>query len=252
MKEKGKEKAHGISTSIAEGAKAEVDSKSMKGKKLLPLPPKKIKLVLWDMDNTLLSMHTRGVWFNKVEDLFEHVTLPFLQLVPRLLKEGFQVGVVTFSDAEVAKIYSEMEGRKGRGGEDLVGPVIHGAITQAALSSGVDSKTATQSATKTVEQLYVVGALPDFRNMHTVEFQKKRMPMSKFWHIEKVKDLHQKRFPGSPRIKNEEILFFDDSASNICAAERDDVNARLVDPSNAFTEKDWLEAIEALQKEEKS
>eukprot|EP00954_Amorphochlora_amoebiformis_P007157 556590-Amorphochlora_amoeboformis.AAC.3 len=50
-----------------------------------------------------------------------------------------------------------------------------------------------------------------------VEFQKKRMPMSKFWHIEKVKDLHQKRFPGSPRIKNEEILFFDDSASNICA-----------------------------------
>eukprot|EP00954_Amorphochlora_amoebiformis_P007156 556590-Amorphochlora_amoeboformis.AAC.2 len=187
MKEKGKEKAHGISTSIAEGAKAEVDSKSMKGKKLLPLPPKKIKLVLWDMDNTLLSMHTRGVWFNKVsrqipalsradsnsrqvEDLFEHVTLPFLQLVPRLLKEGFQVGVVTFSDAEVAKIYSEMEGRKGRGGEDLVGPVIHGAITQAALSSGVDSKTATQSATKTVEQLYVVGALPDFRNMHTVRF----------------------------------------------------------------------------------
>ncbi len=72
----------------------------------LPLPAHGIKLVLFDMDQTLLAWHTHGLYQGSVEWLAGFVVWPFLSVVPRLLDRKVQVGVVTFSDhlAVTAKV----------------------------------------------------------------------------------------------------------------------------------------------------
>mmetsp|Transcript_11349 Transcript_11349/g.15860 ORF Transcript_11349/g.15860 Transcript_11349/m.15860 type:complete len:323 (+) Transcript_11349:296-1264(+) len=213
----------------------------------LPLPPESIKMVLWDMDNTLLATHTRGVWFEEIDDeIFDLVTDTFVTLVPLLIEAGYQVGVVTFSDAEVAKVYSEMEHKKGKGGPDLVVPVVRGALINSFKREGIDAKQAQKKANDLVDQIYVVGALPDFRNQNIPAFVKKKMPSSKEWHIEQVKDMHQNK-TGNSRIKNAEILFFDDSFANVKAAKKAGVRAYWVNPKDAFTEADWREAVAQIE-----
>lgn len=214
---------------------------------LLPLPPKSIKLVLWDMDNTLLRMHTKGVWFDEIDQLVPAVTPAFSHLVPRLLREGFQVGVVTFSDANLAKQY---RGRNGKGGADLVCPLLRLSFEGFLKRAGRPEKEAKVEAAKLVESIYVVGALPHYRNEYEEEFKRKNMPVSKQWHIERVKDMIAKRSPGSPRVKNKEIIFFDDSQVNAAVAEKDGVNAVWVNPSDAFTVSDWMTCIVTLQTRE--
>jgi len=217
----------------------------------LPLPPKTIRMVLWDMDNTLLAMHTRGVWFEAIDDrIIDMVTPTFVHLVPRLMAEGYQVGVVTFSDAEVAKVFSKMEKKVGRGGKDIVIPLVTGALTKHFIRQGMDHKGAATRAKKYVSKLYIVGALPDFRNGSTEEFRETKMPNSKHWHMEQVKNEHQKRYPKEKRVSNPEILFFDDSPSNVRAADEAGVHAVWVNPDDAFTEQDWFKGIKMLERKQ--
>jgi len=232
---------------IQESAKPKDDDSSNFLKKALPLPPKeKIRMVLWDMDNTLLGKHTRGVWFAEIgEEICSLVTTTFVSLVPSLIEKGFQVGVVTFSDAEVAKVYKEVEHKEGKGGPDLVIPIVSGALTMRYEKEGMDVKEAAKKAKNLVDQMYIVGALPDYRNS-TEAHEKVKMPMSKYWHIEQVKDMHVKRTKEA-RIKNDEILFFDDSPPNVKAARKSGVHAFWVNPRDAFTENDWRQAMESLE-----
>lgn len=56
-----------------------------------------IKLLCIDFDNTILDMHTGGMWEDYAEDLVPHVRPVFIELFGAALAGGLQVAVVTFS-----------------------------------------------------------------------------------------------------------------------------------------------------------
>ncbi|TYZ56983.1 hypothetical protein PybrP1_004582 [[Pythium] brassicae (nom. inval.)] len=55
------------------------------------------KLVCIDFDATLVGVHTGGTWTHSAADLHRYVRPLFLELVPRLVRRGVHVAVVTFS-----------------------------------------------------------------------------------------------------------------------------------------------------------
>lgn len=61
----------------------------------------RIKLVAFDFDQTIISIHTGGFWRDSAEKLAEFVRPCFKYLMPELLKcENIFVAVVTFSPQE--------------------------------------------------------------------------------------------------------------------------------------------------------
>jgi hypothetical protein len=64
---------------------AQADAKQVSD---VALPPKSIKLVLFDMDLTLLAKHTQGVYTGNISTLAMYVTEAFRQVVPVLLDNG--------------------------------------------------------------------------------------------------------------------------------------------------------------------
>ncbi|XP_029653010.1 uncharacterized protein LOC115226152 [Octopus sinensis] len=60
---------------------------------------KKILLLAIDFDQTLLEIHTGGMWTDGVEDLLEHIRPAMLQLIDAALDEpnSIKVSIVTYS-----------------------------------------------------------------------------------------------------------------------------------------------------------
>jgi len=205
-----------------------------------PMPPSMIKMVLWDMDRTLLKTHTRGLWKDDVTKLAEEVTRAFKIVVPHLLHQKFSVGIVTFSD----KLRTE-SGKGGIAGEDLVKDLI--VETFSDLYSKVrklrDNKHyARKNAEHIRDQLYIAAALPGLRNAQ--DNKQVQMPNSKSWHIDQVIQEYKTR-TGST-LSYDEIMLFDDTLENVEAALKSGVHAFAVLPNSAFTSSCWEVALEAM------
>lgn len=56
-----------------------------------------VRLLALDFDQTLVSVHTRGIWDAGAADLCGHVRPLFRALLPEVLRQGIVVAVVTFS-----------------------------------------------------------------------------------------------------------------------------------------------------------
>lgn len=60
-----------------------------------------LKLIAFDFDQTIVSIHTGGIWPDSAEKLAEFVRPCFLHLIPELLKcESLFISIVTFSSQE--------------------------------------------------------------------------------------------------------------------------------------------------------
>jgi FMN phosphatase YigB (HAD superfamily) len=205
----------------------------------LPLPPSHIKLVLFDMDRTLLQKHTSGCFRGDIEVLSRHVTAACLHVIPRLLENGFFVGVVTFSDS----LCLEKERRDGLAGEELVRRLLQSALRRefARREPQLSEAEANERARGAVARIYVAAANPSLRNR---EHPRSRMPENKQWHIGRI--LNNIRLREGVKIGLPEILFFDDSDTNVRNARHSGVHAFRVDQRTALTVRHWVEAIERL------
>mmetsp|Transcript_32889 Transcript_32889/g.61175 ORF Transcript_32889/g.61175 Transcript_32889/m.61175 type:complete len:217 (+) Transcript_32889:135-785(+) len=206
------------------------------------MPPPSIKMVLWDMDRTLLNTHTRGLWKDDIKKLAKEVTRAFKILVPHLLFNKYSVGIVTFSDKLVL---SSEGGQGGSAGETLVNDLL--TETFMSLYSKVKSlkehkEHVKQNAEYIRSQVFVAAALPQLRNQQD---SKLRMPNSKRWHIDQVVEKYKER--TGKKLKYEEIMLFDDTVDNVKAALETGVHAFAVPPTSAFTSTCWERALETLE-----
>lgn len=213
-----------------------------------PMPPKWIKMVLFDMDKTFINKHTQGCWKGSIEDLSTQVTRAFRILVPHLIHKGFRVGVVTFSDD------LQITEGKGMAGEKLVRSLLLDVFTKVysrvpSLDQS-DAKSragkARKNAEEIVKRVYVAAALPKLRNKRDQEFKSKPMPNSKEWHIKQAIEMHDKR--ESEHLDLGEVMLFDDSAANTKGAIDIGAHGFQVPNSGGFTSTCWEYALKILEK----
>mmetsp|Transcript_27626 Transcript_27626/g.38401 ORF Transcript_27626/g.38401 Transcript_27626/m.38401 type:complete len:220 (-) Transcript_27626:19-678(-) len=206
------------------------------------MPPSMIKMILWDMDRTLLRTHTRGLWKDEMGKLAKQVTNSFKIVVPHLLHKQFSVGIVTFSD----KLRKE-QGKNGFAGEDLVKNLLLETFTDlySKIQNLKDHKElAIKNAEHICDQVYVAAALPELRNAQDTDFKGNLMPNSKGWHIDQVVQEYKRR--TGLKLSYDEIMLFDDTIENVEAALKSGVHAFAVPPTSAFTSSCWELALESL------
>jgi len=201
------------------------------------LPPPAIKLVLFDMDQTILRCHTRGCYRGNVADLCPKVSMDFVHLVPGLLDAGYHVGIVTFSDALMA-LSTDDPTVSVKAGEPLVHELLELTFAKHA-EAAMPVLEAQARAKHLVSRIHVAAAFPQLQNQQ-VAFANKPMPRSKQWHIEKIK---AKLFSFGVSVANQDILLFDDTVPNVRQAEQMRVHAFVVDKSTAFTADIWNSAM---------
>jgi hypothetical protein len=61
---------------------------------------KSVKMVVIDLDNTLLEIHTNGAWGYSAQLLSYRIRPCFNQLIHALLKEGVNIAIATYSEQE--------------------------------------------------------------------------------------------------------------------------------------------------------
>jgi Acid Phosphatase len=159
-----------------------------------------------------------------------------------MLTLGFHVGVVTFSDEKMTQF------RSGKAGESLVIALLTEVFFQEnkdrAKSAGqpFDRNALKKQADDTVSRIHVAAAFPQLRNMESGTAG--QMPNSKEWHIKEV----LKKLDVT--VKNEQIILFDDTDTNIKEANSQGVHAYLVSREANFTMEIWKHAMEELHKTE--
>lgn len=203
----------------------------------LPPPPPRIKLVLFDFDLTVLRKHTRGWFVGRVGDLVPFVSPVFLRLVPLLLRHQVAVGVVTFSDP----LLGQSRGSDGVAGEPLVRAVLQLAFREF-LARSQPGASLEERAAALVEHVHVAAAFPRLRNQQR-ERGCEPMPVSKAWHIEKIRD--RLRLLGR-NVSATEVMLFDDTKGNVKHALQSGVQAFLVDKARGFTRADWEAAVSTV------
>ncbi len=70
----------------------------------------RLDVVAFDMDQTVLNIHTRGAVYGEkngrrelsLEDLKKHVVPTFIEVVPQLMSKGLTVAIATNSDRRMA------------------------------------------------------------------------------------------------------------------------------------------------------
>eukprot|EP01006_Ploeotia_vitrea_P022733 TRINITY_DN55142_c0_g1_i2.p1 TRINITY_DN55142_c0_g1~~TRINITY_DN55142_c0_g1_i2.p1 ORF type:complete len:644 (-),score=315.81 TRINITY_DN55142_c0_g1_i2:132-2063(-) len=215
---------------------------------LLPLPipdSHQIRLVLFDMDLTVLACHTRGCYMGSMEAVSRYVTPTILHVVPRLLDAGIRVGIITFSDARMA------EGTDGgTAGEALVTGALRAAFTRmwthGDVGAGEEKLDATPEEINAkvdalMSQIYMACRYPSLHNRREKD-KSKHVPNSKEWHINKVKD--DVREKEKINIRNDQILFLDDTVRNTRAAALGmGVHSFLVTGERGLTATQWIAAI---------
>ena len=207
----------------------------------LRMPPPCTKIVLWDMNQCMLNGHTGAITDENPQKLSKRVTEATRYMMSRLVKANIPVGVVTFSDQQLAK----ERGHGFIGGEALVRPLVHHALREHwhETLGNMSLEEATQRAKAFAEDsLMVRAALPEYRNENRDE-KETPMPNNKKWHIEGIKSEFKKR--TGKDVKNVEIVLFDDNYEIVDEAIDDmEVMGVLVNDIMGFTIRDWNNAMD--------
>lgn len=198
------------------------------------------KLVALDFDQTLLSIHTNGKWNRKASDLAQFVRPVFKALIPRLLRKGLLLAIVTFS-AQFA----------------LIERLLNIAFKETVIGKNVficggenpilRSKPFSDNRTFGT-QLSVKMFFPPYQQNLSSQLKPNFSGSGKCKHIELVlQELLRKRV----KVDQEEILFIDDDICNIHACEKRTPNVKsiLFQCTNSEVESEnlFLEDIIRLQ-----
>lgn len=209
----------------------------------LPLPPKgKTQCVLFDLDLTVLSIHTRGRWDHPVEDLVPFINRCFVHLVPKLLRAGLRVGIVTFGDVLLVRPES-----KALAGDALVTALLRETFFHHFwCDQGKPAKEAAGLTQEILEQFLIVCANPDRRNFLARKEGRPNevIPSSKRFHIEEVQRMIKRR--NWTPVLDQEIILFDDDGRNIKAEQETGVTGFHVDYHTGLRAGAWIEAMAVL------
>ncbi|KAG9392406.1 hypothetical protein J8273_5396 [Carpediemonas membranifera] len=189
-----------------------------------------ISTVVFDIDYTATRVHSQGICLNDLDpeavEEYERVAhrLPFIpgrvsawldsispdfvELVPQLVHEGFNVAIATFGDDDYNK--------------DLL--MRHWSICGMKMLNTLFSR---HLPADVVEQLYVVAFAPFLHGSNA---------MNKNYHLDKI----MAHFDVSSRGS---VILIDDSMPNITNAQANGFRAHFVDNSVAFTMAPFLAAL---------
>lgn len=171
-------------------------------------PQKPIKVIAFDFDHTILNGHS-GQFTTKWDEMALRVSPTFLQLVPVLLKRGYNIAIVTHSDSA---LYNGID----LSGAGMIRKVLHLAFGFHYPQPHVQM---------IMDQIFIADAYPPFHP---------GMPPFKKWHLSQV----CKNFKCSMN----EIIMYDDDSDIVEDAISMGVIAYKVDPSVGFTSSDWNQA----------
>jgi hypothetical protein len=177
------------------------------------LKSKGIKVVAFDMDQTAVSMHSRGRLRrgDPLDDFLGKVSNDFRNLVPLLHEHGFGLSIATHSDE------AEFGG--------LIKPETH--ILGSELASALIQRYFTSELVNT---FFIVAYNPRARKDGNQEDNK-----LKRYHVRKLLQHFQ--------VQPQEIVFFDDTPTVVNDCNRCGLNAILVDANEGFQASDLLNSM---------
>ena len=153
----------------------------------------KVKVVILDLDNTLLSIHTNGEWRGSPEDLARNIRPVFKKLVRELLQNDLPVAIATLSTQE-ALIQDMLISEFGEEGRNIL--VRGSRVGEHFVASQGDDEDEVQFGSQTTEDDEDAG--------------KRR-------HIQSILDM----LPNGRQTAPQQILFVDDDGLNVNRAIRD-------------------------------
>jgi hypothetical protein len=180
------------------------------------LREKGIRVVIWDMDLTIVRQHSRGRLprGESLEEFLSKTSEDFITLVPSLYKEGFKLAIATHSDtAEYSK--------KIQPETHILGQDLATTLLQRHFSPSI------------ANNFYIVAYNPAVRLSW---FQKLNGGWAKRHHMKEI----QSHFESEP----EEMIFFDDTKPIVMDCERKcGVKSIRVNPMYAFRLSDILDNL---------
>jgi len=176
-----------------------------------------IKVVVFDMDQTAVSVHSRGkLRRDKLDEYLDKATPDFLRLVPALQKHGFALSIATHSDEAEFGFLVRPE-------THILGKELATTLVQRYFEESIASS------------FFIVAYNP-------------RVQPGGSNPENKIKRYHMREIQQHFQVDPQDILFFDDTANvvhdcfNTCG-----VKTIKVDPNKGFQLSDLLEKLNSTE-----
>jgi hypothetical protein len=185
---------------------------------LVLLQAHSIRVIVFDMDQTAVAMHSRGSLQRKdLPDYLKQATRDFQRLVPQLHQHGFHLAIATHSDEaefETDRRASEIDRETHIMGKELATKLVEYCFSSPIASS-----------------FFIVAYNPRVRGQN-------QDPLNC------IKRHHMREIQQHFSVSGAEILFFDDTVEVVkdCASQFG-VQALLVDPDKGFRLGDLVNAL---------
>lgn len=201
-----------------------------------------IRLLIWDFDQTILcGFHSRGrLSLEDAEKALTKVSPLFKTLVPHLIREGFHMGVATFSDARMASTSSK----------ELAGESLVRYFLDATLGMEAGSKFHVVSAFPVLHRMTVRAECAqhkcfclDVAGNHACACKRMHPEMAegKHWHIHRI--MEAINFQTGEKLQKGQVVLFDDDTTNVMIAQDEGFHAVAVNRKQGFNEESWLESV---------
>ncbi len=174
---------------------------------LANLKEKNVKVVVFDMDNTAIRMHSSGALrVSKFKDYCQKVSPDFLEIVPFLIILNIRVAIATFSDEGMEKGATEHYREPCYAGNKLVNKMLTTVFPDRSIAS----------------QVYAVGYYPKYH---------RGGKLWKLHHLDKISEHFN--------VSLKDCVLFDDTRDNV--DNHGEFTAYAVDGSVGFRFSDYTE-----------
>eukprot|EP00470_Lotharella_oceanica_P010314 CAMPEP_0170193930 /NCGR_PEP_ID=MMETSP0040_2-20121228/58049_1 /TAXON_ID=641309 /ORGANISM="Lotharella oceanica, Strain CCMP622" /LENGTH=421 /DNA_ID=CAMNT_0010442697 /DNA_START=38 /DNA_END=1303 /DNA_ORIENTATION=+ len=194
------------------------------------MPPRKIKMILFDFDQTTTTMHTRGAFTGNKAVLARSVASYFAEVVPVLLKAKYQVVIASHSDGIIHETHPHVGA-----GEDFMREILKMAL--------VDTGKITPTE---LGHILIYGARPELRNKRPEYQGTNKMAPGKRWHVDQA--IADYKIITGDQLRYDQCVLFDDDGKNINLQLNNPLGekrtfAYKVSPSTGVTKDVWDAAM---------